>query len=155
MQQETPRFSAFVKYVQPDLEELIRRFPAYGIFQDCGGKHFEPIKACKEFSREDREVNFELVDIGGYTAYTDEVPERMNRKGLRPALYEELLAFAEKYPDKQWYPLVALGSETWVQGINYVAILFDGSLGRRLFLRHCGGYGHRWFGNKRYLAVRE
>jgi len=146
-------FSAQVVYAQPEFEELKRRFPAY-VNPDYKGKRFDPIERCKTASMAigDREVAFEYVHMGR-DASTDEVLAEMDRKVLRPALYEELLGFAEKYPDEQRkYPIVALGSETDVSGGRHVACLWDDDGGRCLGL-HWVGYG--WCGYCRFLAVRK
>lgn len=97
-------------YVQPSYEELTRRFQ--GVAPDYRSYRFYPIERCKDVSRENREVTFELVHLDR-GATKDEVLAEMDRRGLRPALYEELLRFAEKYPYEQMkYLIVALGSET-------------------------------------------
>lgn len=144
-------FSAEVVYLQPEFEELTRRFPAY-VNPDYKGKRFDPIERCKGVSTENREVAFEYVHMDR-DASTDEVLSEMDRGELRPALYEELLGFALKYPDEQRkYPIVALGSETSVFGLRYVACLWGGDHGRSLDLRwiDCD-----WNDSYRFLAVRE
>ena len=144
-------FSAPIIYVQPSFKELKRRFPAY-VNPDYKGKRFDPIERCKAVSKENREVAFEYVHMSR-DASTDEVLAEMDRKGLRPALYEELLGFAEKYPDEQRkYPIVALGSETHVNGIRNVAYLCDDDDGRRLDL---DWLDYDWDDYYRFLAVRK
>lgn len=144
-------FSAPIVYVQPEFEELKRRFPAY-VNPDYKGKRFDPIERCKAVSKENREVAFEYVHMDR-DASTDEVLAEMDRKGLRPALYEELLGFAEKYPDEQRkYPIVALGSEANVGGGRNVAYLWLDGDGRRLGLYWVG---FDWRGRYRFLAVRK
>lgn len=144
-------FSAPIVYVQPEFEELERRFPAY-VNPDYKGKHFDPIERCKAVSKENREVAFEYVHLDR-DASTDEVLAEMDRRGLRPALYEELLGFAEKYPDEQRkYPIVALGSETRVHGYRYVAYLWIDDDGRSL---HLNWVDLDWYGDCRFLAVRK
>lgn len=144
-------FSAPIVYVQPEFEELTRRFPAY-VNPDYKGKRFDPIERCKAVSKENREVAFEYVHMDR-DASTDEVLAEMDRKGLRPALYEELLGFAEKYPDEQRkFPIVALGSEAHVDGRRHVACLWYVGDGRNLRL---GWVGHGWNGRYRFLAVRK
>ena len=144
-------FSALVVYVQPEFEELKRRFPAY-VNPEYKGKRFDPIERCKAVSKENREVAFEYVHMDR-DASTDEVLAEMDRNGLRPALYEELLGFAEKYPDEQKkYPIVALGSEAGVDGVRRVAYLWDNDRGRLLGLPWLG---RDWRGSYRFLAVRH
>jgi hypothetical protein len=145
------KFSAPIVYVQPEFEELKRRFPAF-INLDYSGKRFDPIERCKAVSKENREVAFEYVHMDR-DASTDEVLAEMDRKGLRPALYEELLGFALKYPDEQLkYPIVALGSGTSVRGLRYGAFLWYGDDGRYLDLRWID---YDWYAYYRFLAVRK
>ncbi len=144
-------FSVPIVYVQPEFEELKRRFPAY-VNPDYKGRRFDPIERCKTVSKENREVTFEYVHMDR-DASIDEVLAEMDRKGLRPALYEELLGFAEKCPDEQRkHPIIALGSVTGVSGLRHVAFLSDGGYGRRLSLSW-GSDG--WGGHFRFLAVRK
>ena len=144
-------YSAPIVYVQPAFEELKRRFPAY-VNPDYKGKRFDPIERCKAVLKENREVAFEYVHMDR-DASTDEVLAEMDRKGLRPALYEELLGFAEKYPDEQRkYPIVALGSETDVRGRRIVAYLWGADDGRNLSLLWIVG---GWCDYSRFLAVRK
>jgi hypothetical protein len=142
-------FSAPIVYDQPEFEELKRRFPAY-VNPDYKGKRFDPIERCKGVSKENREVAFEYVHMAR-DASTDEVLAEMDRRGLRPALFEEILGFAEKYPDEQRkYPIVALGSESGVDGSRYVAYLWFGDSGRSLDLYWVG---LDWDDDYRFLAV--
>ncbi len=145
--------TAFVYYVQPEFEELKRRFPNY-VNPDYKGKRFDPIERCKNVSRKNREVVFEYVHMDRERdASTDEVLAEMDRKGLRPVLYEELLGFAERYPDEQWkFPIGALGSESLVDGGYDAACLWSDGCGRSLGL--CW-IDRGWAGNWRFLAVRK
>jgi hypothetical protein len=146
-------FSAPIVYVQLKFEELKRRFPAY-VNLDYKGRRFYPIELCKDVSMESRVVAFEYVHMNRY-ASTDEVLAEMDSKGLRPALYEELIGFAESYPDEQRkFAVVALGSEVDVYRDRRVAYLWHGDRGRSLCLRYfwcdLGWCDHYWF-----LAVRK
>lgn len=146
-------FSAPIVYLQPEFEELKRRFPAY-VNSGYKGKRSDPIGRCKGISKENREVAFEYIHMDR-KASTDEVLAEMDRKGLRPALYEELLGFAEKYPDEQRkFPIVALGSKTRVGGDRGVAFLCGFGDGRSLDL-HWLGLGSDWRSDYRFLAVRK
>lgn len=145
-------FSAPIVYVQPEFEELKRRFPAY-VDPDYMGKRFDPIKRCKVVSKENRDVDFEYVHNMDKYASTNEVLAEMDRKRLRPALYEELLGFAEKYPDEQRkYPIVALGSESCVRSGRSVACLWSVGDKRGLSLLWLG-FG--WLDHCRFLAVHK
>lgn len=148
--------TAPVVYVQPEFEELKRRFPGY-VNNNIQGKHFDPIERCKDVSKENREVAFEYV--GMYRdASTDEILAEMDRKGLRPALYEELLGLGsdEKYPDERWeLPIVALGSETGEGGRRGVAYLGSDGDGNGLVGLCLHWIVNDWHGHVRFLAVRK
>jgi len=110
-------------------------------------------------STENREVAFEYVHMDCDASSTNEMLAEMERKGLRPALYEELLGFAKKYPDEQReYPIAALGSESDVHGRRCVASLWGHDFARCLRLRWIdgswSGWGG-WRGRYRFLAVRK
>lgn len=144
-------FSAPIVYVQPEFEELKRLFPAY-VDLEYKGKRFDPIERCKAVSKENREVSFEYVHQAR-GASLDDVLAEMDRKDLRPALYEELLGFAKKYPDEQGkFPIVALGSEIDVDGRRDFACLWKGAQGRNLRL---GWFDEGWLIDCRFLAVRK
>ncbi len=127
-------FSAPVVYdVQPEFEELKRRFPAH-VDPDYEGRRFHPIERCKDVSRENRRVAFDYVQMDR-DASTYEVEEEIDRKGSLPALYEELLGFGKEHPNEQGlFPIVALGSTTRIGGRCYVACLSSELDGRRLYL---------------------
>lgn len=81
------------------------------------------------------EVELHLVHLGR-NASTDAVLAELDRRGLRPAKIEELLALGAKYPDLQKeFPLVALGS-VWRRpdGYRRVAFLDGWDAGRSLSL---------------------
>jgi hypothetical protein len=76
-----------------------------------------------------------------------------NKRGLRPVLPEELLAFDAKYPEEmKKHPIVALGSGTYVYGDRRVAYLWNDDDGRDLCLYWIGG---GWDDSCRFLAVRK
>ena len=143
-----------IVYVQPKFDELLRRFPAFAnpAFK---GMRFDPIESCKGVPTNvgSREVAFEYFHINQKMT-TEEVLAEMDHNGLRPALYEELLGFAEKYPDEQeQYWIVALGSETEdVYCIRSVAVLCDIGDGRDLILSWSND---DWDASDRFLAVRK
>ncbi|MEO5927845.1 MAG: hypothetical protein ABIO72_03940 [Patescibacteria group bacterium] len=88
---DKPTFTAHIVYTRPSFEELKRQFLCY-VNDDFRDRRLDPIECCKAISKESREVTFEYVYMG-HDASTDEVLAEMDRKGLRPALYEELLGF--------------------------------------------------------------
>ncbi len=151
MEKETQQFVAQVVYAIPAIDGLKRRFPS-GVIFNFNGISFKPIKACKNVSRETREVTFELVHLG-HDASNDAVLAEIDKRGLRPALPEELLAFDAIYPGEMAkFPIAALGSETSVNNYHHVVCLWLDGLGRSLFL---GWIGNGWDDFFRFLAVRK
>ncbi len=148
---ERQQFIADIVYVQPDFEELERRFTNF-VHPCFDGRRLDPIERCKRVSKESRKVAFKYISMD-CIALTDEVLDEMERKGLRPALYEELLGFALKYPDEQKkHPIAALGSEREVDGRRYVAFLYNDRDGEALGL---GLIIDGWQDSFRFLAVRK
>lgn len=157
-------FTAPVVYVQPSLEELKCRFSrVHGYYYE--GARFDPIERCKDIYEElrglpaGRHVAFECVYFDGRPSNmdgrpkTDEALAEMDKRGLRPALYEELLGFALKYPDEQRKHIIAaLGSETYVGDYRRVAFLQNDKFGRNLNLARIIDY---WINDCRFLAVRK
>ena len=144
-------FSAHIVYVQPEFEELRHRFP--GCVDPRYKSHrLDPIERYKSVSTESREVTFEYIYMKRDVS-TDEVFAEMDCKSLRPALYEELLGFALKYPDEQReFPIVALGSEVRLRAGCHVAYLWYDGDGRHLRM-FC--LDRDWYVIYRFLAVRE
>ena len=139
-----------VTYKMPSYEELKKRFPDY-VSVIFDGRPWEPIEACKHISREPRKIRFEYFQVDQTS--TEEVLAEMEKQGLRPALVEELICFAERYPDEQrnlW--IVALGSSAMGRGGRYVAML-DGVSGRRILEHEWFGIG--WHRSLRFLFVRK
>ncbi|MFA6447184.1 MAG: hypothetical protein WCW31_02900 [Patescibacteria group bacterium] len=152
----TEKFSATVVYARPTYDELKRRFDYVDSAHRDSDKEFN-IVFSKGVSCDNREVVFEYFHMG-CTATTHELLAEIDRKGFRPALYEELLAFAEKYPEEQKrYRITALG--TWSglpQAANLILafaarLSFDAN-GRCLIL---GCLGIDWDKNERFLVVRK
>lgn len=128
---ERESFTAFVTYEQPTYKELKCRFPHDepglnpNVDLSYKDRRLNPIKLCKDISRESRELVFEYVcldlgseiGLGGVDEVPTEIIAEMIRRGLRPALYEELLSFAEKFPhEQQEGNIIALGSEMRIGG---------------------------------------
>ena len=147
--------TAFVKYVQPSYEELRHQFPQSRciVFSGYERTRLAPIERCKTVSKQSREVTFEYVYMGR-KASSDEILAEMDRKGLRPALYEELLGFAEKYNSEQWtYPLVALGSLGITRGCRVACVYW--SLVTSTWFLDMPFFSTNWRDEYRFLAVRE
>ncbi|MDO8617559.1 MAG: hypothetical protein Q7N87_01545 [Candidatus Uhrbacteria bacterium] len=124
-------FSARVVYKIPTMEELSRLFPAkvhpllvYGTFN--------PIKVCKNVSRETREVGFEYVYLGREASFEDVIFE-IEVRGLRPALIEELIAFAARYPEEyRQRPTIALGSIAEMSDYHWYWFILQDEVGKKL-----------------------
>lgn len=146
-------FSAWVVYDQPKYDDL-KRHKLNHVQHDFRYGKFSPIDRCKSVSCENREVAFEYVCIGHAIRGDDEVLAEMNRLRLRPALYEELLGFAEKYFDESLkHPIVAIGSRMEsMEKYQCVAGLKDNGLDRQLFIQP---HDFSFNGDCRFLAVRE
>ena len=132
MEQVAPQFKAFVKYQQPRFSELIRRF-TIGLNLSYLNQDLHPIERFKQISRQDRELTFELIRLDSEMAICD-LQERI---GVNPrfALYEELLGFAEKFPDEQRrFKIAALGSEMDIEGHLYIPFLWGDESERTLHL---------------------
>lgn len=145
-------FLAPVVYVQPTIDELNRRFPCDNTFAE--GLHFEAIESCRSVSRDNREVAFEYLHMD-CEASTEEILAKMDRLGFRPALYEELLSFGERYPNEPLrYRIAALGSVTNVNRVPDAAYLwgrYQGQISLQL------GYlcDADWEDDFRFLVVRK
>ncbi len=133
-------FVVHVAYIQPPFKELLRRFDyVHSYFDKC----FFPIERCKDVPLDAREVSFVYVqqDRNGSS---DEAFNEMEQKGLRPALYEELLCFAKAYPDEQMkFPIVALGSEVEMNDRYYAAFLDNNGVRPNLRVRRYRDFGTR------------
>lgn len=87
-----------------------------------------------------KEAEIVLVHLNK-VASTDEVFRELDRRNLRPAKIEELLAFAAKFPEEQRkYPVVALGA-VWQDssGSHYCLYLYESASERSLHLRWLPG----------------
>jgi hypothetical protein len=141
--------TAFVKYKQPSFDELTRRLLIYGkpFFE---GKRFKPIEHCEAVSQKDREVIFKYLHLNRNVT-TGEVLTEMGRMGLRPALYEELLGFAEKYPDETKYSIVALGSEPVLDDHDHRSLVVN--LWRMQLILVSSWVHKDWHADTRFLVV--
>ncbi len=139
-----------VTYKMPSMKELEKRFDYVRTVFD--GRPWEPIEACKHISREPRKIRFEYFHVDQKST-TAQVLVEMEKQGLRPALPEELICFAQHYPDAQregW--IVALGSSAMFDDDRCVAVLDNVSDWRVLdCILHIGG----WDQSRRFLCVRK
>ena len=141
-----------VTYEMPSYEELEKRFDPVSTVFDEGS--WEPIEACKHISRKPRKIRFEYLEMDKQST-TKEILTAVEKQGLRPALVEELICFAEHYPDEQrkgW--IVALGSSIMDGDDRCVAVLGSDSDG--LILQSASlPLLSSWFTWDRFLVVRE
>lgn len=128
------------------LKEMIAAGKYDWINDDITDKHFPMAKGKAE-------LNLELVHFNKYISSDDAIAE-LKMRGMRPATLWELLAFGEKFPEKQReFPVIALAS-VWrhFSGGRRVPCLWSGAGGRYLGLFWCG---LDWRGRFRFLASRE
>ena len=84
---------------------------------------------------------------------TEEILDAMDAAGLRPALYEELLAFASKYPNEQRkHTIAALGSVARVGSDLHVACMGESDHERFLNLC-CDDPADPWIDDCVFLAA--
>ncbi len=138
------KFSATVDYDQP-LEEMITA----GNFN-----HVDHQLNPDDFSSQQKgraKLNFYVI-ASKPGASTDEIIDKLDTRGLRPATLPELLAFGSKYPDEQRkYFIYALGSIIHRSaGDRSVAYIGDMGGARVLNLMF---EMYNWFGDFRFLAV--
>ncbi len=149
-------FSAPIVYVQPKLEELERRFLIYENFfsgdkEDGEIVQFDPIEGCEAVSRESHEVTFKCVRLER-AEWTNDVLDKMEHMGFRPAFYEELLGFAEKHSNELGeHSVVALGSVVAGRCPRGFAHLWISDDNRQCLAVHWGGW--IWSADTRFLVV--
>ncbi len=92
----------------------------------------------------------------GKVMTTAQVEINLDRRGLRSAWIEELLAYGAENPEEQRkFPIVALGS-SWVNPGGGRGVLdLCGGGGRRGLSLRWGGPGCRWDADYRFLARRK
>lgn len=132
-------FRATVSYIHPSYADLKSAFDR--VSTEYEYVEFQTIDLCKTIRRETCELNFVYMRMNR-EANTYDVFAKMNKHGLRPAIYEELIGFAKQYPDEQKkFPIVALGS-IWMDpsGFINVARLQEADNKRilKLYLREYG-----------------
>lgn len=147
-------FYADVTYSQPFYRKLMGRF-RHSVNPRFQGRTFTAIDRCASLGREMRCILLEYVHLG-CKATTDKVLAEMDRRGLRPALYEELLAFADAYPGEQRkHRIIALGSVTNIDGHDVVACLSNGKWHGHALDLHWFDTGCKWRTGDWFLAVRK
>lgn len=146
-------FKAQVEYSAPSYEGLARVFRRVDErfeYELCRAS--EPIEACRGVILARREIMFELVCMDKRTG-ADTALAQITMQGLRPALFEELLAFAHKYPFGQFnFPIAAIGSHCHFGDRVLYAYYYPFIDGRTITL---AGTASKWDSEVRFLAVRE
>ena len=143
---------AYMTYMQPSYVELLGLFHPYVPFE-FKGKVFEPIVICNNVKQKNgRKLWFEYVEITT-NVYAPAILADMASKGLRPALYEEMLDYIATYPMEQLVaPIVALGSYIEAGQMNLVAYAGGHNKTREIYLGWLGGM---WSPGYRFLAVKR
>lgn len=144
--------SAEVDYIQPDTDE--REVDLFDFADEkFRGATLENVGPCKSISREKRVVHFKYFS-NRRAAITKDLLAEMDKRGLRPAIYEELVAFSKRYPSEQRkYPIIALGSVFRRMGGYLNVPSLEEKKGYR-YLCLCRGWDDCWNGNDcRFLAV--
>ena len=99
------------------------------------------------------DVDVVIVHLDRHATTTGEVEAELDKRGLRPARIEELLALGTAYPDLQReYPIVALGSGCVLGVDGIVPVLFRDVDRRELSLDY---YEDEWERHCRFAAVRK
>jgi hypothetical protein len=104
---------------QPSLEELKTQFDHVfeNGFRNVSFKHIDNLK---DQIFESGEIPFKLFEIKEEMK-AENIIKNMDKEGLRPATYEELLSFAKSFPDEQKkYYIVALGSVDDFKSVPYL-----------------------------------
>lgn len=102
------KFTARVDYRQPSYEMLKQAFDM--VFDGYKKAKFRAIDLCKDVPLESSEIKFQLIGLNKRISL-NEALVRVVELDLRPALYEEMLGFAKKYPEEQKeHTIIALGS---------------------------------------------
>jgi len=121
------QFEALVHYHHPTYDELLHKFdwvcPSYK------EARLDPIRQCEHTLRETRIIKFKLMKID-QEHLTKSVLKKMEKQNLRPAMYEELLAFNALYPHQSsLHTIVALGSVSRQNNGNSSPYLFQNHRG--------------------------
>jgi hypothetical protein len=127
-------FSVPVEYRHPSAAELLRIFEDMHASLQKWPIKFLPLEAYRDISRETRVIDFELLKLDSEGLNTESLIKAIDILGFRPALYEELIAFATRFPDEQRKRVIyALGSYRREYGARCPPYLnFQGGQGRYL-----------------------
>lgn len=143
-------FKVTVDYSR-SLAEMIASGKYSWVHSEITEKHF-PLPKIPAGVSAKLDLNLELVHVKRYISSNDAIAE-LKRRGMRPTIPPELLAFGKKYPEEQRKsPIVALGSVWRHWGGGRVPCLWGVANGRYMDL---DWYGDDWNGYYRFLAVCE
>ncbi len=147
------KFSTEVVYRQPTNNELRTIFPAFenpGLMDDRR-REYIAVDVCKDISRATRKVSFRYV-CTEQDSERSEVLALMQQYGMRPGMYEELIAFVQAYPDEPLkHDISALGSLS--THMSYPCAAYATHSSHVLDLKFGGTYRSTWEGYFRHLAV--
>lgn len=105
----SPIFRAKVVFKQPAYKKLQTRF--FMVKVTCDKGNFQPAFGDLMISRETRTIAFQYLQVHRETTTNAVLTEMRRERGLRPAMYEELLAFDEAFPEELTkHQIIALGS---------------------------------------------
>lgn len=132
------------------MDELAKLFPMVNLDADL---EFRSTSITANVSRDPRDVPFVLFRLTK-PALTKAIVAKMRFFSTRPALYEELIAFAETFPQEQIIrPIVALGSEGNGTGdVCFPMIGLDEETDQRSI---DFTWDREWSGFSQFLAVPE
>jgi hypothetical protein len=146
-------FPTFVEYFQPPYEALARSFE--DVDPDFrGAPPFRPMPVCEGVSHVARLVPLRLVRLG-LRCQEGDACSIMDEHGLRPALYEELLALGKARPGiaREGY-VIAIGSWTHVRTTRNAFLASGRAGGARLLMGFVlDGLDHDYSADDRFLAV--
>ncbi len=138
-------FEVTVDYKTPSFKELNEAF-------DWVDPSFEKAVFKKFGDQTPRKIVFEYLQFNKPIS-SNQVFLEADKRNLRPATFEELVAFAAAYPlEQRKFPIVALSSVAQVDGNPSVAFLGQGDDGRGLDLLWAG---NDWFVHIRFLVARK
>ncbi len=139
-------FTVFVDYKTPKYADLQKAYDY--VYRDYAKVEFERRKVCMDLDTTPREIGMSYFyrHLDGFALHRDSSSEKkllveMERCGVRPIVYEELVAFKKKFPEELWkFPIVALGSTCLLYSIDpECPCIFRGDTGSVLGFHVFGG----------------
>jgi len=150
-----PTISSYPLTVDYDIshEEMVKRCK-YDKTSD-GMKYFDAKDFPASHIKGTADINVELVHFNDNHLTSQEVVDKLDMMGLRPATLSELLAFGEKYSEIK-HTIVALGS-TWLDKYGDCCVAFLDSVYRNRPERtlHTYLWDVQWDDWDRFATVRK